>query len=165
MKFSNWKDIAELVGISAIVASLVFVGMQLEQSQRLAFADSVLAMGANGIEERSLQAEHIDIWLKGNAGDELNANDYGIYKILFTNRQSGEFYIWISLESTGTHYEGVASQGLATFLYRNPGARAEWDLRRGQAEALRVRADGVFPEFAAEVEADLTSLDNRLNGD
>lgn len=75
MKFSNWKDIAELVGISAIVASLVFVGMQLEQSQRLAFADSVLAMGANGIEERSLQAEHIDIWLKGNAGDELNAND------------------------------------------------------------------------------------------
>jgi hypothetical protein len=165
MRSSNWKDIAELVGISAIVASLVFVGMQLEQSQRLAWADSVLAMGANGIEERSLQAEHIDIWLKGNAGEELNANDSEIYKILFTNRQSGEFYIWIALERIGTQYEGVASQVLARFLYRNPGARAEWALRRGQAEALRVREDGVFPAFAAEVEAVLTSLDNRLNRD
>ena len=62
MKSNNWKDIAELVGISAIVASLVFVGMQMEQSQQLAFADSALAMSANRIEEGSLQADHIDVW-------------------------------------------------------------------------------------------------------
>jgi hypothetical protein len=61
MKSSNWKDIAELVGISAIVASLIFVGMQMEQSQRLAWADSVLTMGANLVEEGSLRAEHIDV--------------------------------------------------------------------------------------------------------
>ncbi len=36
MKFENWKDGAELVGIVAIVASLVFVGIQLKQSQDIA---------------------------------------------------------------------------------------------------------------------------------
>ncbi len=39
MKANNWKDIAELVGIAAIVASLVFVGLQMRQSQDIAIAD------------------------------------------------------------------------------------------------------------------------------
>lgn len=36
MKMTNWKDIAELVGITAIVASLIFVGLQLRQEQVIA---------------------------------------------------------------------------------------------------------------------------------
>ena len=38
MKKTNWKDIAELIGIAAIVASLVFVGLQMRQSQEIALA-------------------------------------------------------------------------------------------------------------------------------
>ena len=38
MKQTNWKDIAELVGITAIVASLIFVGLQMKQSQEIALA-------------------------------------------------------------------------------------------------------------------------------
>ncbi|MGI9205297.1 MAG: hypothetical protein ACR2Q3_14875 [Woeseiaceae bacterium] len=33
-----WKDIAEVIGIAAIVASLVFVGVELRQSQQIAIA-------------------------------------------------------------------------------------------------------------------------------
>ena len=33
MKSTNWKDIAELIGIAAIVASLVFVGLQMRQER------------------------------------------------------------------------------------------------------------------------------------
>ena len=39
MRQLNWKHIAELIGISAIVASLIFVGLQLNQSQVIAVAD------------------------------------------------------------------------------------------------------------------------------
>ena len=35
---SNWKDIAELIGIAAIVASLLFVGLQMKQSQEIALS-------------------------------------------------------------------------------------------------------------------------------
>jgi hypothetical protein len=38
MKSNSWKDIAELIGISAIVASLIFVGLQMKQSQDIALA-------------------------------------------------------------------------------------------------------------------------------
>jgi hypothetical protein len=37
---SNWKDIAELVGIAAIVASLLFVGLELRQSQEIALSEA-----------------------------------------------------------------------------------------------------------------------------
>ncbi|MDX1378885.1 MAG: hypothetical protein R3307_08555 [Anaerolineales bacterium] len=38
MNKSDWKDIAELLGIAAIFGSLVFVGMELRQSQQIAIA-------------------------------------------------------------------------------------------------------------------------------
>jgi hypothetical protein len=46
MKSTNWKDIAELVGIAAIVASLVFVGMQMRQDRIHARAE----LGAGSFE-------------------------------------------------------------------------------------------------------------------
>ncbi len=36
MSSGHWKDIAELIGITAIVASLIFVGLQMQQSQEIA---------------------------------------------------------------------------------------------------------------------------------
>ena len=36
---SNWKDTAEVVGIAAIVASLVFVGLEMRQSREIALAE------------------------------------------------------------------------------------------------------------------------------
>ena len=38
MKKTDWKDIAELIGIAAIVASLIFVGLQMKQDQQIAVA-------------------------------------------------------------------------------------------------------------------------------
>ena len=35
---ANWRESAELIGIAAIVASLIFVGLQLKQSQDIAIA-------------------------------------------------------------------------------------------------------------------------------
>ena len=44
MKSTNWKDVAELIGIAAIVASLVFVGLQMRQDH--VFARSDLGAGS-----------------------------------------------------------------------------------------------------------------------
>ncbi len=39
MKNTNWKDIVELTGIAAVVASLIFVGLQMKQSHEIALAE------------------------------------------------------------------------------------------------------------------------------
>ena len=38
MQNMNWKDLTEFVGIAAIVASLIFVGLQMKQSQAIALS-------------------------------------------------------------------------------------------------------------------------------
>ena len=43
MKSTNWKDVAEMVGIASIVASLVFVGLEMRQDHIV--ARSQLAAG------------------------------------------------------------------------------------------------------------------------
>lgn len=159
MKSASWKDIAELTGIAAIVASLVFVGMQMKQSQQLALAESVQLMRANGIEQGALQAAHIDIWMRGNSGEELGDVDREVYKILFNQTQNQWFFNWIALDSIGTEYEGVGPKSFAKYLYQNPGARAEWARRVAATKILNTKRDGVFPEFEAKVEAELMYLD------
>ena len=39
MNFDRWKDIAEIIGMASIVASLIFVGFQLRQNQQALEAD------------------------------------------------------------------------------------------------------------------------------
>ena len=56
MKFEKFNAVAELVGIAAIVASLVFVGLQLRQDQVIARS----ALGAGSFESlASLRQEMI----------------------------------------------------------------------------------------------------------
>ena len=43
MQKTHWKDIAEVVGIAAIVASLVFVGLELRQTQNALMASTYQA--------------------------------------------------------------------------------------------------------------------------
>jgi hypothetical protein len=50
MQRTNWKDIAELVGIAAIVASLIFVGLQMKQSQEIALSAAYQARTATLVE-------------------------------------------------------------------------------------------------------------------
>ena len=50
MKTTDWKHVTELVGITAIVASLIFVGLQLKQSQEIAVGDQYQARADAALE-------------------------------------------------------------------------------------------------------------------
>ena len=75
MQSRNWKGIAEFVGIVAIVASLMFVGFQLQQDRQLAQVEALIANQAIEIELIMLIDEDRDIWLKGLRGEELSDLD------------------------------------------------------------------------------------------
>ena len=82
MKKFNWRDLTEMVGIVAIVASLIFVGMQLMQSQEIAIASqyqerAAAAVDYNGSQmhnERAIAEKGTEIIAFANsidASDEL----------------------------------------------------------------------------------------------
>lgn len=162
MKSMNWKDTAELVGMAAIVASLIFVGLQMRQTQDIALTDSGWNKLESEIEFRRVTYEFPDIWRKGNAGEELNPSKAVIYRTLMKDLNSLEFtkyYNATILDDPGA--ADAARWDMAGFLYENPGARREWELLRDEYRRYREpHTSGEYSNFFEEaVRADLAALE------
>ena len=72
MKKTSWKDIAELIGMTAIVLSLIFVGLQLRQSQQLAHEEIVNYSIERQNALRELIVANAEIWQKACVGEPLD---------------------------------------------------------------------------------------------
>jgi hypothetical protein len=76
MKKTSWKDIAELIGILAIVASLVSVAFQLRQTQLALIASTYQARAFDAIAEGHHIADSeylLPILVKTNHGENFDA--------------------------------------------------------------------------------------------
>ena len=134
----NWKDIAELVGMTAIVASLIFVGLQLKQDRDLAITEATIATFANLVELHSQQNQYIGIWNSGNAGLELDSDQQAIYRNLVRDAHLSSYFIWASFHRAGLGDVSFVVSDFSGFLYRNSGARQEWESIVEEIDAFRV---------------------------
>ena len=78
----NWKQVAELIGMAAIVGSLVFVGLQLKQSQEIAISNQYNYRTSMAIEIFNAQLESGDLkmWARLSGPDtnsERSPEDLG----------------------------------------------------------------------------------------
>ena len=58
MKKFNWRDLAEIIGFASIVGSLIFVGMQLRQSQEIAIASQYQERASTAVDYFSSQMQN-----------------------------------------------------------------------------------------------------------
>ena len=123
----NWRSIIELTGAISIVSSLIFVGLELRQTQSAIANERTISRTELANDVRSEINQYLDVWLKGNSDEELTELESQLYKNLLDSR-------WAAVDATG--FTGVALGndisgnpgivGFSAFLYRNPGARAAW---------------------------------------
>ena len=86
MSKSNWKDIAEFTGMVAIVLSLIFVGLQVKQSQDIAVAGQYQA-------RLETTAENLRAYLQSNASMRVWGN-YIVKDIQSNNQISADLKAW-----------------------------------------------------------------------
>ncbi len=84
MPSRNWRDIAELFGIGAIVASLIFVGLQLQQSQEIAVGTQYQERANAAIENYMSQIQS-DQALRNRGQRLTSAASSGSYPIVIKN--------------------------------------------------------------------------------
>ena len=144
---SNWKDTAELVGISAIVASLVFVGIQMQQEQRIALAEIFEASESSAATIDVAIAENIDVWIKSKNDESLDQSERAI-----VGRLIGSLYrrarIQTTMRRTLRSTESGSTAPLIEFaieLHANPGARSIW---QEQIDAEVFRFEKIRPNDA-----------------
>jgi len=68
MKSVSWKAMIELIGIAAIVASLIFVGLQLRQEQRVASIEAGFNLVESYYEQRNGMIENAETRAHGRLG-------------------------------------------------------------------------------------------------
>jgi len=172
MADAKWKDTAELVGIGAIVLSLIFVGLQMRQERDIALAQSFIEHVASGTDYRLALSQYSDLIVKGNSGTSLNEVELHQLKLLVEAAEDRVFMRHISQQLLELR---IATPELkfASFLYRNPAAREAWlqidddmkryvDPLRTPDSLARSKASG-SSAFRARIKAHLAKLDDLYN--
>ena len=130
MKSTDWKQFAELIGIAAIVASLVFVGLQLQQEEDVAVSQLSYELNARILEWSSLVSSKSEVWRTGLSGGELDESDQVQFEALAHAHISNQQARW---QTRSRLQPGPADHVLietAQFLYQYPGLYRLWVERR-----------------------------------
>jgi len=126
VKTYHWKDIAELVGIAAIVVSLIFVGTQIRQDQDIAVAQIFADYDDTQIEWARLVGENKDVWVRGLKDEELSDADGASFNVIaaaFFDKESTR--VRRSILITGVPSSGIVKKN-ADIIYSYPGLMAAW---------------------------------------
>jgi hypothetical protein len=163
MKKTDWKDTVELVGIAAIVASLIFVGLQMKQAQDIAYSELDVSLLAIQAESTNLISANSDVWVRGNAGEELSPAETAVFSNLVALLNGRWFVEYRHAAQLGrTDIAETIKHDWSAFLYQNPGARRVWLAREENLNKFRdilLTEGNKWTFWRDSINADLTRLD------
>ena len=141
MKSIDWKHISELIGMTAIVASLIFLAFQIRQEEDIAISEIRFATEANAIEVRAAIIENLDVWIKGNADSELSETEGIIFNYLIENVNDRAYAVAGYYGTMNVTARETLIAEFAGFLKDNPGAYKTWRHREQKLQILRSSID------------------------
>ena len=167
MKEVSWRNIAELIGIAAIVASLIFVGLQMRQTQTLAAGEAFAITGATRVSVDQAIIDNADVWVRGSSGEQLDEAEALVFNMLVSSEETWYFTSYMQSLAAGSSAEGNdLVLEFANLLLENPGAgRAFLANADSGAEFRSARgAEGAdYVRFVGLVRRELDMLGESLN--
>ncbi len=96
VKIADWKGYAELIGIVAIVASLLFVGLQLKQGHEIALATQYHARAetTQNLHLAGIESDWTIPALRGKVSDEVSVKDTNLW-----------LWFWIQMDNHYYQYQ------------------------------------------------------------
>ena len=137
MRSPDWKETAELIGLFAILASLIFVVLELQQQEKLLDLEMRYSMISATVAVNEQIIDHADIWVRGNVGEELDATESEIYQRMFISFNDNFFQTYFVFQELYPEQKQQISSQYAGFLARNPGAYKVWIDRERRLNADR----------------------------
>ena len=126
MQKTGWKDIAELLGIAAIVASLTFLGFQIQQDRDVALAQIFADHDDTQIEWARLITENNVIWVKGLESQELSKEESATFFAMagaYFNKEADRYSRGFIISSVPPH---TVSTRFAHVIHSYPGLERAW---------------------------------------
>jgi hypothetical protein len=128
MTDSKLHDWGQVIGALAVVASLIFVGLEVRQQGEAANEEGISNDLANLIAVEELVTANPGIWLRGCQGETLSPDEQMVYTHIYHSYEFLYFMRWLRGKK-GVHEstEGLAIDNFAMALYRYPGIQLEWE--------------------------------------
>ena len=166
MKITDWKDVAELAGIAAIVGSLLFVGYQIKQEQGIAIADTYGGLVESTENIADLVDRNADLWRRGLDGEDLSEAEEIRFLVIAKAVQTHFSNFHIRWDWVGPVPPEIASRRYAYALYMHPGLRKAREQGRSVFSGGVVRGgtttssrfEGEVDKFLAEFEGQKAAL-------
>jgi hypothetical protein len=161
MDSAKLNDWLQSVGMLGLIASLVFVGMQVNQTQRAGEGAELASYLEIATLNRQLRIEHADVWQKACAGEELSAADRTKAAALYRNYLEFALLSWLG-SSAGIlqlDNQSIYVNRLAANIHRYPGfaelsaSSHEWGIQGEGADN-----DAVFKQFGEAISARVAVL-------
>ena len=161
----NWKVIVDIASSLAIVAGLIFVGLQMQQTQAISTAELQQEMIASRISLNEFVADNSELLAKANAGDELSTSEEITLDALVRSHWGDAFFGQRRWEAVDHRAKDAPVIAFAIFLYENPGAMTVWTIRQKRMADARNQLGGssaIQDTFDAQVDAYFSKLIQEL---
>ena len=137
MTTDRLKVIVELVAVFSIVASLIFVGLQVKQEHEIALTDAVTAAADSRKYMAELISDNREVWVSGLAGEPLADIDNVVFESLADAHYMDVFGSWFRASELGHTSPDRFPFQYARFLIENPGLLAYWHEQAAREFELR----------------------------
>jgi hypothetical protein len=162
-KLNDWMQI---IGLFAVVASLIFLALQMRQDRELAVVDSASIRAAAVAELADVITDNRELWVSGLYGDELSPSDLAAFHAMIESVES--YYYALSVRVRGNASElmpaasGNSESTYAYALYSHQGLRRAWEQQMEHVRARDIAANTIDPgtAFRERVNAKLDELDD-----
>ena len=165
MRKNEWKGVAEIVGISAIVGSLIFVGLQIRQEQNVAVSQIYQTTMAAQVEIHIAMAEHAEVLAKARNVDELSDAERIVVEELIEMWSARAFFETVSARRIDDGDWSGPVNMFAFLLYNNPGLQQLWleKLSRKEHFYTQLNQGAPFLQFNNQVREKLASVQEQEN--
>ena len=155
MNTEKLRDWLQIGGLFGVIASLVFVGLQMKLDRQIALSGVISVAAESSKYWAELVNSNADIWVDGLAGGELNPVEFQRFNALadafFLRWQAA----WTRAGELAPSLRNRFSREAALYIHGYPGLEAYW-VRRMQWESI-VNNGSSIP-WSVSVEDQLRSL-------
>lgn len=163
MDTAKLNDWLQIFGIFALVASLIFVGLQLKQEQDIAAFEAV-DDAANRVHDiRALLTENADVWNRGCLGEELDVEERTVFANLYAAYDFYEYANYVRLSSedlsiaSNDMAANIAIRRFAINHWRFPALQEMRESRLAWRKLSKSNFDRTYELIYEEVMAELES--------
>ena len=155
-KLNDWLQVA---GIFALVASLVFVGLQMKQAEEIGQGEATSYILESTNSFRNTIIDNAEVWRRGCMGEELSDGDQSRFANMYSSYIATVYWLWLSNDIGVIQFDaGTLESAFAANIHRYPGiAKLGLSKRYWGAEGSKVDLIGI-ERFTAAFQARLTKL-------